>query len=99
MSRHTSSAHEQDVSKGPGATEGALAGAGSTIAVIGTGIDIVYPSAHAALAAHAPQGLVETVQARWQAKTRSSGRLVALQGNQAHLRGQLPQLAECLPHV
>ena len=30
---------------------GALAGAGSTVAVIGTGIDIVYPAANAALAA------------------------------------------------
>jgi DNA processing protein len=35
---------------------GALAGAGSTIAVIGTGIDIVYPAANAALAARIATG-------------------------------------------
>jgi DNA processing protein len=35
---------------------GALAGAGSTIAVIGTGIDSVYPAANAALAARIAEG-------------------------------------------
>ncbi|AVR95396.1 DNA-processing protein DprA [Pseudoduganella armeniaca] len=35
---------------------GALQGAGSTIAVIGTGIDLVYPSANAALAQRIAQG-------------------------------------------
>ena len=35
---------------------GALAGAASTIAVIGTGIDIVYPAANGALAARIAQG-------------------------------------------
>lgn len=41
------------------AHEGALAGPGSTIAVVGTGLDIVYPRAHAALAERvAREGLV-----------------------------------------
>nr|WP_229466134.1 DNA-processing protein DprA [Pseudoduganella plicata] len=35
---------------------GALSGAGSTIAVIGTGIDIVYPAANAVLAARIAEG-------------------------------------------
>jgi DNA processing protein len=41
------------------AHEGALQGPGSTIAVVGTGLDVVYPKAHAALARRiAEQGLM-----------------------------------------